>query len=63
MVTGFKKKLQQARYVSTLLLTDRWNYFTQSFQYYHALTQDIFKSSINFEYKLYSLCGLLERSE
>ena len=38
----------------TLFLTDRWKYFTQSSQYYHAINQDIAKSSIKFEYKLYN---------
>ena len=41
MVIGFKNKLQCVHSISTLLLTNLWNYCTQSFQYYHALHHDI----------------------
>ena len=37
----------------TLFLNERWNYFTQTAQCNHDLTQEIEKNLINFEYILY----------
>ena len=45
--------------MTTLILTGRWNYCTQNAKMAHALPQDIAINKINFEYKLYKLCGLL----
>ena len=59
MVTRFKNNSQLDRSVSTFFLTYQWNYCTQSAQCFHALPQDISKSSIKFEYILYKLCVLL----
>ena len=59
IVTIFKKNSQWACSISTSLLTDLWNYCSQSAQYFHALPHDIVHISMKFEYKLYKLCGLL----
>ena len=53
------KKSQWDHSVSTYLLTEPCTYFIQSAQCSYALTQDISKISMRFEYTLYKLCGLL----
>ena len=59
MVTQFQNNSQCARSVTTLLLTGRWNCCNQKSQMAYALTQYIAINKINFECKLYKLCGLL----
>ena len=55
----FKENSQLVRVVSPLLSTDWWNYCIQRSQFSHALTQDIAKISMNFEYIWYKLCVLI----
>ena len=45
--------------MTTLMLTGPWNYRTINAQMSHAIPRDIAINKINFEYKLYKLCGLL----
>ena len=54
-----KKSSQWYRSVTNLLLTGRWNCCNQKSQMAYALTQYIAINKINFECKLYKLCGLL----